>query len=111
MCLDVRPNEDHRRQWAVAPYVHKAIQAAPDMSEHDANTHAVLFANQSIQHSEGGWPKEVDASDVEHVLRYRKKVPTTSTSTHAEATFDARPKKTNTLCGRWRASVPRWRTF
>lgn len=73
MCLDVRPNEDHRRQWAIAPSVHKAIQAAPDMSEHDTNTQAVLFATQSIQHSEGGWPREVDAGDVEHVLRYRKK--------------------------------------
>ena len=25
-------------------------------------------------HTEGGWPKDVDSSDVEHKLRYRKKV-------------------------------------
>lgn len=74
MCLDVRPNEDHRRQWVVASTLHKGIQAAASMSEHEANTNAVLHTSQSVQHSEGGWPKEVDPADVEHVLRYRKKV-------------------------------------
>jgi hypothetical protein len=32
------------------------------------------MANKGIQHLEGGWPKDVDSSDVEHTLRYRRKV-------------------------------------
>ena len=25
-------------------------------------------------HTEGGWPKDVDPTDVEHTIRYRKKI-------------------------------------
>ncbi|ORZ39046.1 WD40-repeat-containing domain protein [Catenaria anguillulae PL171] len=50
------------------------MQAAPDMSEHEVNTDSVVMANVGIQHTEGGWPKDVDSSDVEHTLRYRRKV-------------------------------------
>ena len=27
-----------------------------------------------MNHVEGGWPKEVDYTEAEHVIRYRKKV-------------------------------------
>ena len=27
-----------------------------------------------ILHTQGGWPKDVDATDVEHTIRYRKKI-------------------------------------
>ncbi|KAI9187997.1 hypothetical protein H9P43_002388 [Blastocladiella emersonii ATCC 22665] len=50
------------------------MQAAPEMSEHEVNTESIVMANVGIQHTEGGWPKDVDASDVEHTLRYRRKV-------------------------------------
>ena len=29
---------------------------------------------QGINHTEGGWPKDVDPNEVEQVIRYRKKV-------------------------------------
>ena len=38
------------------------------------NTTAVVFATKSMNHVEGGWPKEVDYTEAEHVIRYRKKV-------------------------------------
>ena len=38
------------------------------------NTNAVMFATKAINHVEGGWPKEVDYTEAEHVIRYRKKV-------------------------------------
>ncbi|KNE64739.1 hypothetical protein AMAG_10088 [Allomyces macrogynus ATCC 38327] len=50
------------------------MQAAPEMSEHEINTESIVMANQGIQHTEGGWPKDVDSTDVEHTLRYRRKV-------------------------------------
>eukprot|EP00164_Ancoracysta_twista_P002327 GFYU01003075.1.p1 GENE.GFYU01003075.1~~GFYU01003075.1.p1 ORF type:complete len:570 (+),score=204.31 GFYU01003075.1:231-1940(+) len=49
-------------------------QCIPDMSEHEVNTERVVFASQGMNHLEGGWPKDVDASEVEHTIRYRKKV-------------------------------------
>ena len=39
-----------------------------------AQTNQVLLANKSVNHVEGGWPKEVDHADAEHTIRYRKKV-------------------------------------
>ena len=39
-----------------------------------ANTVAKSFANKAVSHVEGGWPKDVDCQEAEHVIRYRKKV-------------------------------------
>lgn len=32
------------------------------------------MANIGILHTQGGWPKDVDVTDVEHTIRYRKKI-------------------------------------
>jgi len=32
------------------------------------------FDSKGINHTEGGWPKDINHLDVEHVARYRKKV-------------------------------------
>ena len=37
-------------------------------------TNPVAHANKAVNHVEGGWPKEVDFSDAELTIRYRKKV-------------------------------------
>lgn len=39
-----------------------------------ANTNAVIYTDTVMSHYEGGWPKEVDFTEAEHVIRYRKKV-------------------------------------
>ena len=33
----------------------------------------MVLANKAMNHVEGGWPKEVDCTEAEHVIRYRKK--------------------------------------
>jgi dynein intermediate chain 2 len=38
------------------------------------NTESFSFASKGILHTQGGWPKDVDATEVEHTIRYRKKV-------------------------------------
>ncbi|KAI9223721.1 WD40-repeat-containing domain protein [Blastocladiella britannica] len=50
------------------------LMATNDMSEHEVNTESITMANVGVQHLEGGWPKDVDPLDVEHTLRYRRKV-------------------------------------
>lgn len=37
------------------------------------NTNAVVLVNKAMCHLEGGWPKEVDCTEVEQVIRYRRK--------------------------------------
>lgn len=39
-----------------------------------ANTNAVVHVNKAMNHVEGGWPKEVDYTEAEQVIRYKKKV-------------------------------------
>lgn len=39
-----------------------------------ANTESFVVMNRGVLHKEGGWPKDVDPTDVEHTLRYKKKV-------------------------------------
>ena len=38
------------------------------------NTESFVLNNRGILHTQGGWPKDVDATDVEHTIRYRKKI-------------------------------------
>lgn len=38
------------------------------------NTERFETSSRGINHVEGGWPKDVNASEVEQVTRYRKKV-------------------------------------
>ena len=38
------------------------------------NTESFIVSNRGILHREGGWPKDVDPNEVEHTLRYRKKI-------------------------------------
>ena len=107
LLLDLRPNEEHAKAWIVKPQTTVAVQAAPDMSEHEvgggagilrrrlaaqpaawaafprppapalppqANTTAVVLVNSGMAHLEGGWPKEVDHTEAEQVVRWRRKV-------------------------------------
>lgn len=39
-------------------------QCVPEMSEHEANTVAVILASKAMSHVEGGWPKDIDYSEV-----------------------------------------------
>lgn len=32
------------------------------------------MTSRGMMHREGGWPKDVDPTDAEHILRFRKKV-------------------------------------
>mmetsp|Transcript_22165 Transcript_22165/g.68973 ORF Transcript_22165/g.68973 Transcript_22165/m.68973 type:complete len:575 (-) Transcript_22165:73-1797(-) len=73
MLADIRP-DDH----AAADYIERNpmttnVQVIPEMSEHDANTQQITLANQGMRHVEGGWPKDIDPEEAEHVIRYRKK--------------------------------------
>ena len=50
------------------------IQAIPDMSECYVNTETVSYKSIGMLHLEGGWPKEVDCTEKDQTVRYKKKV-------------------------------------
>ncbi|PNH11272.1 Dynein, intermediate chain, flagellar outer arm [Tetrabaena socialis] len=74
MLADIRPNEDHGKEYIPRNPVTTVTQCVPEMSEHEANTNAVILVNKAMSHVEGGWPKDVDYAEAEHTIRYRKKV-------------------------------------
>eukprot|EP00878_Enallax_costatus_P034623 GHUV01038402.1.p1 GENE.GHUV01038402.1~~GHUV01038402.1.p1 ORF type:complete len:415 (+),score=109.91 GHUV01038402.1:392-1636(+) len=74
MLADIRPNEEHASECVPKNPVITVTQCVPEMSEHEANTVAVMFANKAISHVEGGWPKDIDYTEAEHTIRYRKKI-------------------------------------
>ncbi|GMH43207.1 hypothetical protein BSKO_11129 [Bryopsis sp. KO-2023] len=74
MLADIRPNEEHAQEYVERNPVITVSQCIAEVSEHEANTNAVIFANKAMSHVEGGWPKDVDYTEAEHVIRYHKKV-------------------------------------
>lgn len=50
------------------------VDTTPHYSETEVNTERVVMKNTSMQHVEGGWPKDVDFTEQSDVKRFRKKV-------------------------------------
>jgi len=44
------------------------------MSEHSVNTARVRTSSRVMNHVEGGWPKEVDSTEAQDTLKYRKRL-------------------------------------
>jgi len=50
------------------------IQAIPEMSEHEVNTERFSYLSIGNIHTQGGWPKDIDATEKDQTARYKKKV-------------------------------------
>jgi len=50
------------------------VDTTPHYSETEVNTERVVMKSTSMQHIEGGWPKDVDFTEQSDVKRFRKKV-------------------------------------
>jgi hypothetical protein len=46
------------------------------MSEHEVNTERFVSSTRGMMHLEGGWPKDIDPTEPDHLNMFRKKVPT-----------------------------------
>lgn len=46
----------------------------PQLSEHSVNTARVQTKSRAMIHTEGGWPKEVDASEAQDQVKWRKRL-------------------------------------
>jgi hypothetical protein len=51
-----------------------SVDTTPHCSETEVNTERIITKNTSMQHIEGGWPKDVDFTEQSDVKRFRKKV-------------------------------------
>ncbi|KAL2916816.1 hypothetical protein HK105_203595 [Polyrhizophydium stewartii] len=74
LSVSVPPDPSYMKNYAERNPCQAEVQCAPEKSEHEVNTESFSFTNRGILHTQGGWPKDVDPNDVEHTIRYRKKI-------------------------------------
>ncbi len=72
--VDIMPDESASQNFLIKNPVDMGVQVSHDYSEHEVNTIRYESENRSINHVEGGWPKDVNANEPEQTIRYRKKV-------------------------------------
>ncbi|PAA61501.1 hypothetical protein BOX15_Mlig008431g2, partial [Macrostomum lignano] len=74
LLVDIAPNPDALKEFVERDPVDRGVQVVQEMSEHDVNTERFETDSHGLNHAEGGWPKDVNAQEVEQVIRFRKKV-------------------------------------
>lgn len=72
--VDILPDPSLAENFVERNPVDTGIQCVQEMSEHEINTERFETGSRGINHTEGGWPKDVNPQEVEQVTRYRKKV-------------------------------------
>ncbi|XP_028027091.1 dynein intermediate chain 3, ciliary-like [Bombyx mandarina] len=68
------PNKDEQKQYMLRNPVHRLVQSTMAQSENETNTEPVVVHEQGINHTEGGWPREVHIYNEDHVNRHRRRV-------------------------------------
>ncbi|XP_023941304.1 dynein intermediate chain 3, ciliary-like [Bicyclus anynana] len=62
------------KEYVLRNPVHREIQATLPQSEHDTNTKQIVMHEQGINHTEGGWPRDVHLYNEDHLNRHRRRV-------------------------------------
>jgi dynein intermediate chain 2 len=74
LLADIIPENNLRKQFIDRNPCDLALQCSNDYSEHEVNTERFESENRGVNHTEGGWPKDVNPAEVEQTIRFRKKV-------------------------------------
>lgn len=72
--VDIVPDASLADNFIERNPVDTGLQCVQEMSEHEINTERFETGSRGINHTEGGWPKDVNPQEVEQVTRFRKKV-------------------------------------
>lgn len=62
------------RQYILRDPVTRATQYATQLAAHEINTERATYETHGINHTEGGWPKDICLQDPEQTTRYRRKI-------------------------------------
>ncbi|KAM9342518.1 dynein axonemal intermediate chain 2 [Pholidichthys leucotaenia] len=74
LLVDVPPDPNLGSHFVVKKQREQAVQACCQISEHQVNTQRFEYESCGINHVEGGWPKDINPSEMEQTMRFRKKV-------------------------------------
>ncbi|NXI41695.1 DNAI2 protein, partial [Galbula dea] len=72
--VDIPPDPSMASAFVRRNPVDSYVQHTSDMSLHEVNTEHVEVVSRGVNHTEGGWPKDINPQDVEQTSRFRKKV-------------------------------------
>lgn len=84
------PDATLYKHYGLRNPVNRNVQATTFQSEHYVNTKRVTLTDVGINHSEGGWPKEINCSDEDATLRLRRRVE--RDDAYVEVILNAYPK-------------------
>ncbi|KAF9824649.1 hypothetical protein SFRURICE_004106 [Spodoptera frugiperda] len=74
MLDSIYPNKEDQKQYMLRNPVHREVQATYCASENTTNTPLLKTHEQSVNHTEGGWPREVNPYNEDHVQRHRRRI-------------------------------------
>ncbi|XP_071452018.1 dynein intermediate chain 3, ciliary [Hetaerina americana] len=74
MSQDIYPNRSITANYVLQNPISRSVQCAAIVAEHEVNTVTAQYENRGMNHTEGGWPKDINIAEVEQTMRYRKKV-------------------------------------
>lgn len=72
--LSIPPDTSLNRQYISRDPVSRGTQYANRMSASEVNTERATYESHGINHTEGGWPKDICLQDPEQTTRYRRKI-------------------------------------
>lgn len=67
MIFEMRPNEAHQAAMLPRSPCTTTVSVIPEFSEHLVNTAQTSYKKSNMVHTEGGWPRDVDATVPEQV--------------------------------------------
>lgn len=62
------------REFIYRNPIDRATQCSAIQSEHEVNTMRAKYTNNNMNHTEGGWPKDINIHDEDAPKRYRRKI-------------------------------------
>lgn len=68
------PNRALQREFILRDPIDRSLQNISRTAVHSLNTDNVEYKSRGVNHTEGGWPKDVNCMDEEQTIRQRKKI-------------------------------------
>ncbi|KAG6801639.1 dynein intermediate chain 2, axonemal isoform X1 [Apis mellifera caucasica] len=72
--VDIKPHAGYMNHYIQVNPTTRATQCSNIYSVHEVNTNTATFKDNGMCHSEGGWPKDLNAKDIEQTMRYKRKI-------------------------------------
>lgn len=67
LCVDLAPSEAEREYTVKRNPCDAGVFTGPDLSEHECNTETFETESRGMNHTEGGWPKDINPQEAEQV--------------------------------------------